>query len=78
MAADRKQIAQDMYAAFAAADRDFMEEHLSEDFRFKLPAIVHQFGPRFLAKQFLRVAIEEQIHPSNMDAKMIGLGEEDA
>ena len=34
---DRKQIARDMYAAFAAADRDFMEERLSEDFTFSAP-----------------------------------------
>jgi hypothetical protein len=34
---DRKRIAQEMYAAFAAADRDFVEEHLSDDFTFSAP-----------------------------------------
>ena len=34
---DRKQIAQDAYAAFAAGDRDFFEQRLSEDLLFSAP-----------------------------------------
>ncbi|MGA8219675.1 MAG: nuclear transport factor 2 family protein [Solirubrobacterales bacterium] len=34
---DRKRIARDAYRAFAAGDRDFYEEHLSEDFTFSAP-----------------------------------------
>ena len=35
--ADRKQIARDAYAAFAAGDRRFYEERLSDDFVFSAP-----------------------------------------
>jgi SnoaL-like domain len=35
--ADRKQIAQDAYRAFAAGDRDFYEGHLADDFTFSAP-----------------------------------------
>ena len=35
--ADRKQIARDSYAAFAAGDRRFFEERLSDDFLFSAP-----------------------------------------
>ena len=34
---DRKRIAQDSYAAFAAGDRSFFEQRLSEDFSFSSP-----------------------------------------
>jgi ketosteroid isomerase-like protein len=34
---DRKQIVRDLYAAFAAGDRGFYEEQLSEDFLFSSP-----------------------------------------
>jgi ketosteroid isomerase-like protein len=34
---DRKQIARDLYDAFAAGDRGFYEEHLAEDFLFSAP-----------------------------------------
>jgi ketosteroid isomerase-like protein len=37
MPSDRKQIARDSYAAFAAGDRRFFEERLSEDFLFSAP-----------------------------------------
>ena len=37
--ADRKQIARDSYAAFAAGDRRFFEERLSDDFLFSAPPI---------------------------------------
>jgi ketosteroid isomerase-like protein len=37
MAADRKQIVRDSYAAFAAGDRSFFEQHLSDDFLFSAP-----------------------------------------
>ena len=37
MAADRKQIVRDSYAAFASGDRSFFEEHLSDDFLFSAP-----------------------------------------
>jgi ketosteroid isomerase-like protein len=37
MSADRKQIVRDFYAAFAAGDRSFYEERLSDDFRFSAP-----------------------------------------
>jgi ketosteroid isomerase-like protein len=37
MAADRKQIVRDFYAAFAAGDRSFYEERLSDDFQFSAP-----------------------------------------
>ena len=37
MGADRKQIARDAYAAFAAGDRGFFERHLSDDFVFSAP-----------------------------------------
>ena len=37
MASDRKQIARDSYAAFAAGDRSFFEERLSDDFLFSAP-----------------------------------------
>jgi ketosteroid isomerase-like protein len=37
MAADRKQIVRNAYAAFASGDRDFFEQRLSEDFRFSAP-----------------------------------------
>ena len=37
MAADRKQIVRDSYAAFAAGDRSFFEERLSDDFLFSAP-----------------------------------------
>jgi ketosteroid isomerase-like protein len=36
-APDRKQLARQSYEAFAAGDRSFFEEHLSEDFRFSSP-----------------------------------------
>ena len=35
--ADRKQIVRDSYAAFAAGDRRFFEERLSDDFLFSAP-----------------------------------------
>jgi ketosteroid isomerase-like protein len=35
--ADRKQIAQDSYRAFAAGDRGFFEERLTDDFTFSSP-----------------------------------------
>jgi ketosteroid isomerase-like protein len=35
--ADRKQLARQSYAAFAAGNRAFFEEHLSDDFRFSSP-----------------------------------------
>jgi hypothetical protein len=35
--ADRKQIAQDAYRAFAAGDRSFYEERLADDFTFSAP-----------------------------------------
>jgi ketosteroid isomerase-like protein len=35
--ADRKQIVRDSYAAFAAGDPHFFEEHLSDDFLFSAP-----------------------------------------
>jgi ketosteroid isomerase-like protein len=35
--ADRKQIARQAYEAFAAGDRDFYEEHLSDDLTFSSP-----------------------------------------
>jgi hypothetical protein len=35
--ADRKQIARDMYAAFAAADRGFFEQRLADNLRFSSP-----------------------------------------
>jgi ketosteroid isomerase-like protein len=35
--ADRKQLARQAYASFAAGDRDFYEEHLAEDFTFSAP-----------------------------------------
>ena len=34
---DRSQLARDSYAAFAAGDRAFFEEHLSDGFRFSSP-----------------------------------------
>ena len=34
---DRKQIARDSYAAFAAGDRSFFERRLSPDFQFSAP-----------------------------------------
>jgi ketosteroid isomerase-like protein len=37
MPADRKQIVRDAYAAFAAGDRSFYEERLSDDFLFSAP-----------------------------------------
>ena len=37
MPADRKQIVRDSYAAFAAGDRSFFEQHLSDDFLFSAP-----------------------------------------
>lgn len=37
VAADRKRIARDSYAAFATGDRAFFEDHLSEGFRFSAP-----------------------------------------
>jgi ketosteroid isomerase-like protein len=37
MIADRKQIVRDSYSAFAAGDRRFFEERLSDDFRFSAP-----------------------------------------
>jgi ketosteroid isomerase-like protein len=37
MAADRKQIVRDSYAAFAAGDRNFFEQRLSDDFLFSAP-----------------------------------------
>jgi ketosteroid isomerase-like protein len=37
MPADRKQIARDSYAAFAAGDRSFFEERLSDDYLFSAP-----------------------------------------
>ena len=37
MAHDRRQIARDSYAAFAADDRDFFERHLSDDLVFSAP-----------------------------------------
>jgi hypothetical protein len=37
MAVDRKQLAQDAYRAFAAGDREFYEERLSDDFTFSAP-----------------------------------------
>jgi SnoaL-like domain len=38
---DRLQIAQESYLAFAAGDRSFFEEHLSEDFTFASPPDPH-------------------------------------
>jgi len=35
--ADRKQLARDSYAAFAAGNRAFFEEHLNADFLFSAP-----------------------------------------
>jgi ketosteroid isomerase-like protein len=35
--ADRKQIAQQLYEAFSAGDRDFFEEHLADDLLFSSP-----------------------------------------
>ena len=35
--ADRREIVQDAYAAFAAGDRGFYERHLSDDFTFSAP-----------------------------------------
>jgi ketosteroid isomerase-like protein len=35
--ADRKQLAREMYRAFAAGDRSFFEEHLSDDLSFSSP-----------------------------------------
>ena len=37
MAADRTQIARDSYRAFAAGDRSFFEQQLSDDFAFSSP-----------------------------------------
>ena len=37
MPIDRKQLVRDAYVAFAAGDRDFYEEHLSETFLFSAP-----------------------------------------
>ena len=37
MATDRKQIVRDSYAAFAAGDRSFFEERLSDHFVFSAP-----------------------------------------
>ena len=37
MSADRKQIVRNSYAAFAAGDRSFYEERLSDDFLFSAP-----------------------------------------
>jgi ketosteroid isomerase-like protein len=37
MAVDRKQLAKDAYRAFAAGDREFYEERLSDDFTFSAP-----------------------------------------
>lgn len=37
MAGGRKQIVRDSYAAFAAGDRGFFEQHLSESFSFLAP-----------------------------------------
>jgi ketosteroid isomerase-like protein len=37
IAADRKQIVRDSYAAFAAGDRSFFEQRLSDDFVFSAP-----------------------------------------
>jgi ketosteroid isomerase-like protein len=34
---DRKQLARESYRAFAAGDRGFFEEHLSEEFSFSSP-----------------------------------------
>jgi ketosteroid isomerase-like protein len=36
-AADRRQIARDSYLAFAAGDRNFFEQRLSDDFAFSSP-----------------------------------------
>jgi hypothetical protein len=38
---DRLQIARDSYVAFAAGERGFFEEHLSEDFTFASPPDPH-------------------------------------
>jgi ketosteroid isomerase-like protein len=35
--ADRKQLARDAYVAFAAGDRSFYENHLSDEFQFSSP-----------------------------------------
>ena len=35
--ADRKQLARESYLAFAAGDRSFFEQHLSDDFSFSSP-----------------------------------------
>ena len=35
--ADRKQLVRDAYAAFAAGDKAFYEQHLREDFMFSAP-----------------------------------------
>lgn len=37
MTVDRRQIARDSYRAFAAGDRSFFEEHLSDGFTFSSP-----------------------------------------
>ena len=37
MPADRKQIVRDFYTAFAAGDRPFFDERLSDDFLFSAP-----------------------------------------
>jgi ketosteroid isomerase-like protein len=37
MRADRKQIVRDSYAAFAAGDRSFFEQRLSDEFLFSAP-----------------------------------------
>jgi ketosteroid isomerase-like protein len=37
MGADRKQIVRDSYAAFAAGDRSFFEQRLSDEFLFSAP-----------------------------------------
>jgi hypothetical protein len=37
MAADRRQIVRDSYAAFAARDREFFERHLGESYLFSAP-----------------------------------------
>jgi ketosteroid isomerase-like protein len=40
-AADRLQLARELYLAFAAGDRSFFEEHLSDDFNFSSPPDPH-------------------------------------
>jgi ketosteroid isomerase-like protein len=37
MPADRKEIVRDSYAAFAAGDRSFFEQRLSDGFQFSAP-----------------------------------------